>query len=133
MRILLVEDNPADVFLIKESLRTHGVEFEMKWLKDGEQALATIAQGEMEIPDLIMLDLNLPRVDGRDVLTRVRATAAWAKIPVMVMTSSDSPQDRRETAELGATCYIKKPPTLDEFLAIGAVIKRFAGSSSASA
>lgn len=123
MRILLVEDNPADVYLIEEALRTHGVQYEMKWLRDGEQALALLAQGGLIAPDLVLLDLNLPRVDGKEVLARIRQTPALASTPVAIMTSSDSPQDRREMAELGANCYIKKPPTLDEFLDVGSVIK----------
>jgi CheY-like chemotaxis protein len=87
-----------------------------------EQVIALIDRGETNNPELFLLDLNLPRVDGRDVLAKIRRTPGLAKIPVIIMTSSDSPQDRRETAELGATCYIKKPPTLDEFLMVGEII-----------
>ena len=123
IRILLVEDNPADVYLIEEALRTHGVQFEMKWLRDGEQALELLTEAGLGAPDLVLLDLNLPRVDGKEVLTRIRQTPHLAAVPVAIMTSSDSPQDRREMADLGASCYIKKPPTLDEFLEVGGVIK----------
>ena len=123
IRILLVEDNPADVYLIEEALRTHGVQFEMKWLRDGEQALELLTEDGLGAPDLVLLDLNLPRVDGKEVLTRIRQTPHLAAVPVAIMTSSDSPQDRREMADLGASCYIKKPPTLDEFLEVGGVIK----------
>jgi CheY-like chemotaxis protein len=123
IRILLVEDNPADVYLIEEALRTHGVQFEMKWLRDGEQALELLTEDGLGAPDLVLLDLNLPRVDGKEVLTRIRQTPHLAGVPVAIMTSSDSPQDRREMADLGASCYIKKPPTLDEFLEVGGVIK----------
>ena len=123
IRILLVEDNPADVYLIEEALRTHGVQFEMKWLRDGEQALEMLTEDGLGAPDLVLLDLNLPRVDGKEVLTRIRQTPHLVGVPVAIMTSSDSPQDRREMADLGASCYIKKPPTLDEFLEVGGVIK----------
>src|SRR5512140_3465470 len=98
MRILLVEDNPADVYLIEEALRTHGVHYEMKWLRDGEQALALLAEVNVESPDLVLLDLNLPRVDGKEVLARIRQTPAFATTLVAIMTSSDSPQDRRDIA-----------------------------------
>jgi chemotaxis family two-component system response regulator Rcp1 len=118
-----VEDNPADVYLIEEALRTHGVSYEIKWLRDGEQALTLLSQGGLNSPDLVLLDLNLPRVDGKEVLARIRQMPEFASTPVAIMTSSDSPQDRREMAQLGADCYIKKPPTLDEFLEVGGVIK----------
>jgi two-component system, chemotaxis family, response regulator Rcp1 len=128
MRILLVEDNPADVYLIEEALRTHGVEYELNWLRDGEQALALLSGSEFVSPDLVLLDLNLPRVDGKEVLARIRRMPELATVPVAIMTSSDSPQDRREMAELGASCYIKKPPTLDEFLEVGGVVKTLLGN-----
>ena len=125
-----MEDNPADVYLIEEALRTHGVQFEMKWLRDGEQALALLSQDCLGSPDLVLLDLNLPRVDGKEVLTRIRQTPQLAGVLVAIMTSSDSPQDRREMADLGASCYIKKPPTLDEFLEVGGVIKNLLATGS---
>jgi two-component system, chemotaxis family, response regulator Rcp1 len=126
MKILVVEDNPADVFLIEEALRAHQVVFEMTWLRDGEQALLMIEQGQLGEPDVVLLDLNLPRVDGKEVLIKIRQSAQLSCVPVVIMTSSDSPQDRREMADLGANCYIKKPPTLDEFLEVGGVIKNLA-------
>lgn len=119
--ILLVEDNPADVYLLKEALRAHDVGFELEWLQDGEQAVLWMAEGR--IPDLIVLDLNLPRVDGKEVLARLRNLPQFGRCPVVVMTSSDSPEDRAETTKLGADGYIKKPPTLDEFLAVGGMLK----------
>jgi two-component system response regulator len=74
-------------------------------------------------PHLILLDLNLPKVDGKELLSAVRKAPAVRGTLVAVLTSSDSPSDRRDTEALGADCYIKKPPTPDEFLAIGRVIK----------
>lgn len=125
VNILLVEDNPADVFLIEEALRTHQVEFKLQWIADGEQALTAFQNsgGFDTIPDLILLDLNLPRVDGKEILARIRQVGSLDQTRVAVLTSSDSPSDRRDAETLGADCYIKKPPTLDEFLAIGGVIK----------
>jgi chemotaxis family two-component system response regulator Rcp1 len=125
IRILLVEDNPADVFLIKEAMRTHGIPFDLEWFADGEDAVAHIdgLSPSASIPDAILLDLNLPKLDGKEVLGRIRQNARLKFVPVAILTSSDSPHDRRETARLGASIYIKKPPTLDEFLDVGGAIK----------
>ena len=125
--MLLIEDNPADVFLVKEALRTHAVKFDMNWISDGEQALRVIDRfSPAAPPDIVVLDLNLPKVDGKELLARIRQNSVFNKTPVLILTSSDSPADRRETAALGATCYIQKPPTLNEFLALGGAIKEVA-------
>lgn len=124
IRIILVEDNPADVYLLEEALRAHDIAYELEWIADGEQALTRLSgtpNGGQ--PNLILLDLNLPRVDGKELLAAIRRTPTLGDTPVAILTSSDSPSDRRDTEALGADCYIKKPPTLDEFLAIGRVIK----------
>jgi CheY-like chemotaxis protein len=124
IRITLVEDNPADVYLLEEALRTHGVAFELDWIPDGEQALTRLLGTPPGAePHLILMDLNLPRVDGKELLSAVRRTPALQHTRVAILTSSDSPTDRQDTEALGADCYIKKPPTLDEYLAIGRVIK----------
>ena len=126
LTIFVVEDNPADVYLIKEALRAHGLLFDLKWMPDGEQAIAEFTgmhSGTAPTPDLILLDLNLPRVDGKEVLSRIRQNPSLRNTLVAILTSSDSPSDRRDTHALGANCYIRKPPTLDEFLTIGGVIK----------
>ena len=124
IRITVIEDNPADVYLLEEALRAHDVDFELDWIADGEQALArfTSMPGGAP-PSLILLDLNLPKVDGKELLSAVRRVPALRETPVAILTSSDSPSDRLDTEVLGADCYIKKPPTLDEFLSIGRVIK----------
>lgn len=124
-RILLVEDNPADVFLIKEAMRTHGIPFDLEWFADGEDAVAHIDHLDpaARVPDAILLDLNLPKVDGKEVLACIRRNAQLKHVPVAILTSSDSPHDRREAARLGASIYIKKPPTLDEFLDVGGTIR----------
>lgn len=124
-RILLIEDNPADVFLIKEAMRAHGIDFDLQWLSDGEEALGHVnsLRASSRRPELILLDLNLPKVDGKELLSHIRRNQHLAETPVVILTSSDSPHDRSETASLGASCYIKKPPTLDEFLRVGGTIK----------
>ena len=125
--ILLAEDNPADVYLIREALREHGVDCTLRVASDGKDVLRIISpeRSDEEVPPLglIILDLNLPRHDGIEILQRVRETPALAHVPVVVLTSSDSPRDRLLANQLGATCYLRKPSSLDQFLSLGAVFK----------
>jgi CheY-like chemotaxis protein len=121
-KILLAEDNPADVYLIEEALREHQVPFEIVVADDGEAAIRMIESGQVE-PDLVLLDLNMPKRSGGEVLMRLREHPQCRTLPVMVLTSSDSPVDREEAMRLGATSFIRKPTGLDEFLQIGAAIK----------
>lgn len=125
VQILLAEDNPADVYLIEEALREHQVTFAITVAEDGEAAMKLVTSGEVT-PDIVLLDLNMPKRSGGEVLDRIRR-GANRDIPVIILTSSDSPSDREEALRLGATCYIRKPTGLDEFLEIGATIKRLAG------
>lgn len=129
VQILLAEDNPADVYLIEEALREHNVEFQITVAEDGEAAMNLLSRGGLE-PDIVLLDLNMPKRSGGEVLNELRRRSA-SEIPVIVLTSSDSPSDREEALRLGATCYIRKPTALDEFLEIGATIKRLAGGQTA--
>lgn len=121
IRILLAEDNPADVYLIEEALREHNVSFEITVAPDGEAAMDMAARQDLK-PDIVLLDLNMPKRSGGEVLDSLRKNAG-KDLPVIVLTSSDSPADRDEALRLGATCYIRKPTGLDEFLQIGATIK----------
>jgi CheY-like chemotaxis protein len=124
LEILLAEDNPADVYLIREALKEHGIGCTMQTASDGKDVLALLASREGTCsPDLIILDLNLPRHDGIEILQKVRSTAATAKVPVVVLTSSDSPRDRQTANGLGATRYVRKPSNLDQFLQLGAMFK----------
>src|SRR5580700_2305608 len=97
--ILLAEDNPADVYLIREALREHGVNCALRVATDGAEVLRMISS-ELSLEEaqqhlgLIILDLNLPRHDGTEILQRLRETAALSHVPVVVLTSSDSPRDR---------------------------------------
>ncbi|MBC7926225.1 MAG: response regulator [Bryobacteraceae bacterium] len=121
IRILLAEDNPADVYLIEEALREHNVLFEITVATDGEAAIDLVTRQGMR-PDIVLLDLNMPKRSGGEVLDALRKEAGVG-LPVIILTSSDSPADRDQALRLGATCYIRKPTGLDEFLQIGATIK----------
>jgi len=130
--ILLAEDNPADVYLIREALREHNVDCALRVAADGKDVIALLSE-EGTAPDLIILDLNLPRHDGIEILQRVRANDGLRHVPVVVLTSSDSPRDRLVAIQLGATRYIKKPSSLELFLELGAVFKELlAGRQSCS-
>lgn len=126
-RILLAEDNPADVYLIREALREHGVDTPVHVVWDGREVLQFISDAGSKDHGLglIILDLNLPRHDGIEVLQKLRETAGFAEVPVVVLTSSDSPRDRVVASELGAACYVRKPSSLEQFLSLGEVFKRF--------
>jgi chemotaxis family two-component system response regulator Rcp1 len=125
--ILLVEDNPADVYLIRETLQEHGIDCTMRIASDGGEMLRIIsseqAHAEAQRLSLIILDLNLPRHDGTEILQCLRESAEFAHIPVVVLTSSDSPRDRLVANQFGAARYLRKPSNLEEFLRLGAVFK----------
>jgi CheY-like chemotaxis protein len=120
-RVVVMEDNPADVLLIREALHEQGIEADLVVIPDGEAALEWASTGARA--DLIILDLNLPRHDGIEVLERIRATPGLREVPVAIFSSSDSPQDRAGAEKLGADRFIPKPCTLDEFLLVGRDIK----------
>src|SRR5579872_7070671 len=124
--ILLAEDNPADVYLIREALREHGVTCPVRVVWDGKEVLQFISDSVAVEHGLglIILDLNLPRHDGIEVLQKLRETEGLAHVPVVVLTSSDSPRDRVVASELGAACYVRKPSSLDQFLSLGATFKK---------
>jgi chemotaxis family two-component system response regulator Rcp1 len=127
--LLLVEDNPADVFLVREALREEGLDCDMQIVDDGEQAIQyfdRVKSGSQAAPDLLLLDLNVPRIGGEQVLERLRKTPPCAHIMVLVITSSDSPHDRQRAAELGADDYFRKPTNLEEFMSLGKLVRRLA-------
>lgn len=124
--IVVVEDNPADVLLLREALSTHQVGSKMFLAHDGEEGIRlieSIDDGDMPCPDLIVVDLNLPRRSGFEVLARVRSSRRCADKPVVILSSSAAPTDREKAASLGASSYIRKPSSLKEFLSIGESLK----------
>lgn len=133
-RIVLVEDNPSDVFLLRRALEEHDVDYTLEVIRDGEQALKYLARLESGVdtrPDLLVLDLNLPRHDGIEVLTSCRETPGLDSVPIIVLTSSDSPKERERAEELGVSDYVRKPLLLDEFMAVGGRIRSLLAGRSA--
>lgn len=125
--MVVVEDNPTDVFLIKEAIVAHGLDVDLRVFKDGEEAIHLIASldenGDEPCPGLLLLDINLPRTDGLEVLGRLRGSKRCAHIPVIIMTSSAAPSDRERSAALGANAYFQKPTQYDAFLKIGEILR----------
>lgn len=129
IEILLVEDSPGDAELLLDFLQQSKIRNRIHWVKDGEAAMAFLRQeGECPgrpIPDLILLDLNLPKKDGREVLAEVRADPLLESIPVVVLTSSSAEADVARSYSLKANCYIIKPVDLDQFVNVVRSIEEF--------
>ena len=129
VRILLVEDNPGDARLAQEALKEAKVANELFWVDDGVKAMEFLRrQGEYETvprPDVILLDLNLPRMDGREVLAEIKSEESLKKIPVVVLTVSEAEEDILKSYNLHANCYITKPLDLDRFMQVVKQIEDF--------
>lgn len=129
----MVEDNPADTDLVREALEEYAVHCELVLITDGEHAIEFmqgVEAGEIPCPDLVILDLNLPRKPGSEVLRHIRESLKCNHIRVLILTSSDSRKDKDETAGLGASKYVKKPARLAEFIKLGGVFKEMLGLDS---
>ncbi len=130
--ILLVEDNPGDVFLVREALGQLGIAFELVVFEDCERALAYLNQVDadetLSPPDLAMVDLNLPRGDGADLCRRIRNSPKFGHIPIIVLTGSESPRDHAFVAALNASVFRKPTADLDEFMRIGALVNEVLSS-----
>ncbi len=127
--ILLVEDNPADVRLTMEAMRESKMRNRVTVVGDGEQALDYLQRrgpyATAVRPDLILLDLNLPKKDGREVLQEIKAVEELRRIPVVVLTTSKAEEDICRTYDLHANCYITKPMDLDRFIEVVQQIEGF--------
>ena len=119
IQVLLVEDGPGDVRLMQEALRDSHPAVELHVAINGEEAMAFLKRGASHAhaprPDLILLDLNLPKMDGRDVLANIKADIRLNTIPIIVLTISDAPEDIEKCYQLHTNCYLTKPARLDEF------------------
>jgi CheY-like chemotaxis protein len=129
IEVLLVEDNPGDVRLTKEALKEGRVINNLSVVRDGVEAMDFLqrrgAYENATRPDLILLDLNLPRKSGREVLEEVKSDPDLRRIPVMVLTTSSAEQDLKQAYNLHANCYITKPVDLDQFMTVVRSIEHF--------
>ena len=129
VNILLVEDNPGDVRLTQEGLKEGKVLNNLSVVADGVEALAFLRrQGQYADairPDMILLDLNLPRKDGREVLEEIKSDPDLKRIPVVVLTTSRAEQDILRSYDLHANCYITKPVDLEQFINVVQAIEEF--------
>ena len=127
--ILLVEDNPGDVRLTREALKGSKSSISLSVVGDGVEALAFLRRENGHVhalrPDLILLDLNLPKKDGREVLAEIKTDESLRRIPVIVLTTSQAEQDILKAYDLNANCYITKPVELDQFIKLVKSIEDF--------
>lgn len=129
IRMLLVEDNPGDAELTRDALASSKIHIDLSVVVDGAEALDYLFHRgkhvDAAVPDLILLDLNLPKLNGRQVLEEVKNNEQLRAIPIVVLTSSDAPNDIAETYRLGANCYVTKPLDLSAFQSIVHQIEGF--------
>jgi CheY-like chemotaxis protein len=130
--ILLVEDNPADIQITRRALRESGAPVELIVVRDGQEAVdylcrhgAHAADASWRVPDLILLDLNLPRLTGQEVLRHIRGEEALQSVPVVVLTTSTRPEDIRDVYAAGANTYIEKPQDFARFVETLRTIQRY--------
>jgi CheY-like chemotaxis protein len=122
VEILLVEDNPGDERLTREALKEGKVYSNLHWVKDGVEAMEFLRREgrykDVPRPDIILLDLNLPKKDGREVLQDIKNDEALKRIPVVVLTTSKAEEDVLRTYDLHANCYVTKPVDLEKFIVV---------------
>jgi two-component system, chemotaxis family, response regulator Rcp1 len=130
LTIIVVEDNPLDIYLIRWVLTAHALAHELQVIDNGDRAMDYVNQLAHEerrrSPTIMLLDLNLPQRDGREILQRVKAIPHGSDVRVVVVTSSNNAADRQETLALGADAYFVKPYHLTEFMQLGDLIKGLA-------
>ncbi len=130
LRILVAEDNPADVVLIQEALNEHGLRYSLCAFEDGAETASFLKSIQLKTdsrcPDIALLDLNLPKVEGYELLRMIRAHPLCSSIPVIIVTSSNSAEDRVTATRIGASHYFRKPSSLEEFMKLGSIIRDLA-------
>jgi CheY-like chemotaxis protein len=131
IKVLLIEDNPADVFVITEVLNQCNFVFECQVATDGEMALAVLQRYEADgqCPSLILLDLNLPKRSGTEILHYIRKSCPCRQAPVVIISSSDAPVDIGTVMAVGATSYFRKPTNLQQYMNLRNVIQKVLISS----
>jgi CheY-like chemotaxis protein len=125
--VLLVEDNPADINLVEEALDEAQLDCRLHVMRDGMRAIEFLEQLDAEpdhpAPDLVLLDLNLPKIGGEEVLMRVRMSPKCEGVKVLIISSSDVPADRERMMKLGASDYFRKPSDLAQFMLLGIKVR----------
>ncbi len=133
-QILLAEDNPADVGLVRYALREHRVDCELRVISDGEEVLSFISlldvDSNLPCPDLLLLDLHLPKRDGNEILTRLRSSERCGRTPVVIFTSSETPLDHHDLKHMVALHYFRKSSSLVEFLKLGSIVRTLINGTS---
>jgi DNA-binding response OmpR family regulator len=119
--IVVVEDNPADLWLVREALKAHRVHCVIQPVGDGEQALKLINSDESQV-DLFILDMHIPKHGGEKILTCLRATKHYARTPIIMMTALESSIGATTAARIPTTVYFPKPSTFDEFMELGSIV-----------
>ena len=126
-QIVLAEDNPADVGLVRYALREHAIDCELRVISDGEEVVSFIdhldVDSKIPCPDLLLLDLHLPKRDGNEILKHLRSSERCGRTPVVVFTSSHESWDLQNAERDAALHFFKKPASLDQFMRLGNIIK----------
>ena len=129
VEVLLVEDDPGDVLITQEALRDHKVANRLSVVTNGEEAIDFLRKrgkhADAPTPDLVLLDLNLPRRDGRDVLRDIKGDPVLRRIPIVILTTSDAEEDVLGSYELHANAFVRKPVDFDQFVAAVQAIDDF--------
>jgi len=130
--LLVIEDNPADVDLLRRALATAELDCQLTVVDDGADALALFRPGAVtQVPDLAIVDFNLPKHSGLEVIEQMRANPKFADVPVVIMSSSSAPRDRSSLEKFRIRKYIVKPADLEEFMRIGWQIREVLGMAGA--
>ena len=116
--LVLIEDNPADVLLVREAIRARAIDVDLLSYEDGPEAIAAILNDSTRLPNAILIDLNLPKSDGIQVIRTLLDSPRLRRVPLAVLTSSRSPRDIDDAEKMKVALYVHKPPTLDEFLGV---------------
>ncbi len=128
VKVLLVDDDEADVLLTTKMLQRGKLLLDVSVAHDGEMALEMLhdnINNGVDLPDLLLLDINMPRMTGLELLEAIRSSDGLHRLPVVMLTTSDAPQDIQRVYDLGANCYITKPVTFDQFQRVISVLKDF--------
>jgi CheY-like chemotaxis protein len=123
--IVLAEDSPADIFLVRRALAHGGLDYQLHVVEDAGSTASLLSRmgRDFPFPDILLIDLNLPKTDGTDLIKMFREHPDCSRTPVIVVTSSDSPKDRSRTAEIGIRGYFRKPSDLAEFMLLGTLVR----------